>query len=161
MTRKPGQETPRTRSPSDSLPATVDPLKEEIARQLGPLVEQNVREEAVRRVLSVLYQESFAGPIAHPRHLAAYEQILPGSAERIMRMAEKAQDHNVAMEQKVVDAEIADTRRGMLFGFVALLILLALATMFGLKEQPVMAGLFLTATLLSAVPVFVNGRNKK
>ncbi len=160
MTRKPAQATPKAKSPPDTVSASVDPLKEEIARQLGPLVQQNVREEAVQRVLSIFYQESFAGPIAHPRHLAAYEQILPGSAERIMRMAEKAQEHNAAMERKLVDAEIADTRRGMLFGFVALLILLALATMFGLMGQPVMAGLFLTATLLSAVPVFVNGRHK-
>lgn len=160
MTRKPAQTGPKAKSPPDNLPATVDPLKEEIERQLGPLVQQGVREEAVRRVLSVVYQESFAGPIAHPRHLAAYEQILPGSAERIIRMAEKAQDHNVAMERMVVNAEIADTKRGMLFGFAALTILLALATMFGLLGQPVIAGLFLTATLLSAVPVFVNGRKK-
>lgn len=77
-----------------------------------------------------------------------------------MRMAEKAQDHNAEMDKIVVGAEIADTKRGMYFGFSALLILLALATMFGLMGQPVMAGLFLTATLLSAVPVFVNGRKK-
>lgn len=33
--------------------------------------------------------EQFSGPIAHPKHLREYEDIVPGSAERIISMAEK------------------------------------------------------------------------
>lgn len=44
---------------------------------------------------SVVIQEEqslFAGPLPHPRLYREYDEIRPGAAERILRMAEKEQD---------------------------------------------------------------------
>jgi len=74
-------------------------------------------------------------------------------------MAEKALDHGAEMDKKIIEAEIDDQRRGMRFGFTALLVILFLAALFGYWKMEVVAGLFLGAAVLGAIPVFVLGRN--
>jgi len=41
---------------------------------------------------------AYSGPIPHPNDLARYEEILPGAAERIMKMAELQAEHRRALE---------------------------------------------------------------
>jgi uncharacterized membrane protein len=157
MVKKP-QSTPESPS-KKSLPEKVAPtLEAEIERQIGTLVSQGQRQEIVARLTKLVYRESFSGPIAHPRHLREYEEIVPGSAERIIRMAEKALEHRAEMDTKIVDAEIADQKRGMNFGLAALFLILGLATLFGYWKMQVVAGMFLTTAVLGAIPVFVMGR---
>ncbi len=47
------------------------------------------------------------GPLPDPADLARYDQIVAGSAGRILRMAEQQAAHRQALEQVVVSADIA------------------------------------------------------
>jgi len=47
-----------------------------------------------------------SGPLPAPETLEGYEEILPGAAERILRMAEKQQDGRLALEARQLDADI-------------------------------------------------------
>lgn len=49
---------------------------------------------------SLLVSEYFSDPIPHPKHIAGYEEILPGSADRIISMAEDSQKHRMEMDKK-------------------------------------------------------------
>jgi uncharacterized membrane protein len=138
-----------------------DTLEAEIERQIGPLVNSGQRNEIVSRVVKIAAGERFSGPIAHPRHLREYEQILPGAAERIVRMAEKAQEHNSKMDELIVKQQIEDQKRGMNYGFVALLVLIGCAAYFGYAGNPIVSGLFLTAAALNTVSGFIKGRQSK
>jgi len=40
-----------------------------------------------------LTQQQFSGPVPHPQILQGYDQIIPGAAERILRMAEEDAEH--------------------------------------------------------------------
>jgi len=102
------------------LPEKGDDLQAEIERQIGPLVGQAQREQIIMRLTAMMSSEKFTGPIAHPRHLRAYEEILPGSAERILQMAERAQNHDHEMDKAIVRASVKDRRRGVYLGFAAL-----------------------------------------
>lgn len=44
----------------------------------------------------------FTGPLPPPVVLEGYEAVVPGSAERIMAMAEKEQDHRHSREDEIV-----------------------------------------------------------
>lgn len=46
-----------------------------------------------------------------------YDRVLPGSAERILSMAEKEQDHRIASEQTALSALVQDSKLGQWFGF--------------------------------------------
>ena len=48
---------------------------------------------------AIVVSERFKGPTPHPAVLHQYEQVLPGSADRVFTMAEKALDHQIAMER--------------------------------------------------------------
>ena len=59
-----------------------------------------------------------AGPLPPPEAFQRYEEILPGAAERILKMAEKQAEHRQRLEEKIVNAEIRDARLGLIFGFL-------------------------------------------
>lgn len=145
----------------ESAPSeTLDPLQERLNRQVGDLLPSGSRQEILRQITTVLYSEQFSGPIAHPRHLPEYEDILPGSADRILGMAEAQQRHQIAMDNKVVDKEFGDRRLGMIIGAITFSGLIVSALISAVTGNNVAAGFFLTAAAIGGVGLFVNGRKK-
>lgn len=66
----------------------------------------------------VAKKEEYSGPIPHPEHLSQYERILPGSADRLIKMAENQASHRQNSEKKIIDFEIKNKSRGQIFGFI-------------------------------------------
>lgn len=97
----------------------------------------------------------------HPRHLREYEDILPGSAERILAMAELSLQANREMDRLVVRGAIDDRKRGMRYGLAAFFAALIGAGLMGYIGQKEVAIAFLAATVIGAVTVFVKGRMGK
>lgn len=62
--------------------------------------------------------ESYSGPLPHPKILAGYEQALPGTADRIVTMAEKEQEHRHNAQNKMIQVESRDSVCGMVFAFI-------------------------------------------
>ena len=63
---------------------------------------------------------------------AGYEEVLPGSADRIMRMAEKEQDHRIAMDPKYAELYAGNIHRSQKMGVVVILAGLAAAMFLGI-----------------------------
>lgn len=61
-------------------------------------------EEAEDVRLALLQSVSFRGPLPPPALYEHYEEVLSGSADRILRMAEKEQDHRISWEQSELKA---------------------------------------------------------
>lgn len=59
----------------------------------------------------VAFEETFLGPLPPPETLAQYEQVLPGSAERIMVMAENQAEHRQSLEETVKTVIEGDSKR--------------------------------------------------
>jgi uncharacterized membrane protein len=155
------QETARKQieAAKESAPSEVlDPLEEQLNRQVGDLLPSGSRQEILRRITTVVYSEQFSGPIAHPKHLREYESILPGSADRIIGMAEAQQKHQIAMDNKVVDKEYGDRRWGMIIGAAMFVGLIGCALVSAVMGNNVAAGFFLTTAAIGGVGLFVNGR---
>jgi len=147
-------------SSTDNIDIPDQGIEEKIEREIGSLVQSGQKKQIINRVQKIIAEEHFSGPLPHPKHLIDYDTILPGAAERILAMAEKAQAHSAEMDRLIVQAQIDDQKRGMNYGLAALLLILALAFIFGYWDRPITAGLFLTAAVIGSIPVFVNGRKK-
>lgn len=63
------------------------------------------------RARIIQIQQGFSGPLPPPEMLAQYDAVLPGSADRIVKMAEDQSSHRRRIES-----------RGQIFGFVLVLV---------------------------------------
>lgn len=151
---------PKPPAKNGETEAKTRSLEKEIERQIGDLIPVGSRAEVVARVTNVVTNEYFSGPIAHPRHLREYEDICPGSAERIIAMAEQRNQHNMAMENRVIEAEIGDQRLGMWLGASLFAALILAAFVCALMQLPTaLVASFLGAAVIGGVGLFVKGRN--
>ncbi len=100
---------------------------------------------------------SFAGPLPPPQILEDYNRIVPGSANRILSMAEKQADHRRHLESQITSSDITNSRVGLVFGLVIGLSGIAAATVIAIYGNP-QAGVGMgLLTLGSLVGVFVYG----
>src|SRR3989338_3375865 len=72
------------------------------------LSEQNKNSEA--RGMLVQHQE-FSGPLPPPEVLRQFDQVVPGAAERIIKMAEQQFAHRTELEKKVIDSDIRQSKQ--------------------------------------------------
>lgn len=105
-----------------------------------------------------LRQEHFSGPLPPPSVLRQYDETVAGAAERIMRMAEKEQEHRIFSEQYSLRKSNALLTRGQVFGFVIVLLLIALGTAFVFFGFEAIAIVIFSATTISLAVIFVLGR---
>jgi uncharacterized membrane protein len=66
----------------------------------------------------VSYTEEYSGLIPHPRLMREWNDIVPGSAEKIFNRFEKQSDHRMQMENHVVKANNFKQYTGPIFGFI-------------------------------------------
>ena len=94
--------------------------KQEISKEHDIEVEPKSDEAANRDKLIaeiIQVQREFSGPIPHPDIIQGYENVVPGSADRIIKMAEVQAQHRQDMESIMVRAESRDGLLGVLFAF--------------------------------------------
>lgn len=112
-------------------------------------------------IIQAIRRESFSGPIPHPELLKRYEQVKPGFAERIVKMAERQLDHRIECENKVVNGSVSESRRGQWFGLIVAVLFLIAATALGLTGHDWLGGVLGGGTLVALVTVFVQTQHNK
>ena len=115
-----------------------------------------------RVITQVLHEEHrISGPLPTPDILLGYDEVLPGAAERIMRMAEKEQASAREVEGIAVRAATADNRRGQIFGFLVALAAFGTASWLGYLGHETAAAIVGGGTVVALVTVFVTGRRHR
>lgn len=106
-----------------------NPIEAKVAKVLEGKVQRKEIGKVTEQIAQIAVSENFSGPIPQPRHFAGYESVQPGSADRILTMAEKGQDHTMAMQREALRNEERDQRLGVLVGAGLLLFLMAFGTL--------------------------------
>ena len=75
-----------------------------------------------------MQMSSFSSPIPPPNILKGYNDIIPNGAERIIAQSEIQLNHRINLENFAVKAELKQSGRGQIFGFILGVIVLGLAT---------------------------------
>jgi uncharacterized membrane protein len=114
---------------------------------------------------TTIVRAEFQGPLPHPGHLQGYENILPGSTERILAMAEKQQHHDHSTQQLVIKKYHLDYRRGQLFGLIVHVLAVGSGVFLAMYGEPTVGGAIAVAGLgSSTVSAFLSKdpeKNKK
>lgn len=118
------------------------------------------KKEEVKEALMIIRGEMYSGPIPPPEALARYEEIQPGAADRILKMAEKQQEHRMALETKAIGGQVDQSKRGQIFGFIAIFLCIGAAVFFAVVcNMTKFAATFLTVTMVILVGLFLTGKN--
>lgn len=87
-------------------------------KNVGEIENDLPMENKMKKVVAEVMQSEFSGPIPPPSIIEGYERVLPGSADRIITMAEKQAAHRQALEVKMVYSEARDGLLGVIFAFL-------------------------------------------
>jgi uncharacterized membrane protein len=110
-----------------------------------------------RKVVSAMY----SGPIPPATELQAYEQIVPGAADRIIALAEGEAEHRRRQEEKMVDSSCGDSRLGLWLGFFMGLAALVLSGLIACYANPYAGSVLAFTSIGSLVGVFVYGSRQQ
>lgn len=132
---------------------------ENVGDELEQLLElvPNEKRDRANAIVAIVRESMFSGPIPPPEQFGQYETILPGSADRILKMAEKQQDHRMEIEKEAISKSLAHNRRGQTFGFIAMLLMLGLSVFFALNGMEAWAGTIGSVTIVTLVALFITG----
>ena len=107
--------------------------------------------------IQIHQQSAFSGPIPPPEFLREYDAIMPGLADRIVKMAEKQGDHRHGLETRAVNAEIERGKLGMISGFLVALLGISIGGVLIYHDKLLTGSIFAGGTLVALVGTFVFG----
>lgn len=90
--------------------------------------------------------------------LEGYENVVPGAADRIIRMAETTLSHKTRMEGRALDGTLAQKKRGQWLGLVVVVLAFLLAYLALQSGHEAFAETLVTITLVTLAGIFVLDR---
>ena len=143
--------------PQEALPVSA-PLKREISEALSEVIGPEKAGKASAAVVRVLAtrEEYYSGPTPPPAHLREIEDIIPGGAERFLRMAEIEQARIDFCDRTTVAAYARNSTLGLVFGLIVMLVLIIGAIYCATIGERELAYVLAGASALSIVPQFIN-----
>lgn len=159
---------PQEEKISELIPAKVAEDLTELASDVSQL--KDILSQEVIGIKKVEKYLEYSSPIPPPEVFLGYEDVLPGSADRILKMVEKQMEHRLAAEtkqlehrikteSKLVDSETKLNYLGLFSGFIIAILGLSGAVYLGANDKPVSSGVLSVGTLASLVSVFVSGKS--
>lgn len=159
MNKKTNENLPEKAENEPESENPQDNVRERIVESIGPLIEgEDNKARVVEVVTSMIAEERFAGPVPHPTHIAQYEAVCPGSADRLIAMAEEVNSAQIDVTKKMQQNDAEDRRLGQYFGFGALFVIVLGTVILALADKMLMSGALLSVGAAGTVARFVNGR---
>lgn len=105
--------------------------------------------------------EKFQGPLPHPDTLARYDEIVPGSAEWIVKRFLEQGEHRMQLEKMVIENDIKQSRWGLAAGFILALVVV-LGAIYAIVQGYDFAGVAaIVSALATLAGVFVYGTKSR
>ena len=142
---------PQPKSDEETQESVIIPDSEEELEKLSIKISETVSERF----------ERFIGPIPPPDVMEQYEKTLPGSADRILKMAENQSKHRQSLEKQRLFFSNREVHLGQIFGFLIGAIAIVTGGYTALSGAPIPGGFIGTAGVVGLVSVFVIGSNRK
>lgn len=143
---------PRSVQPGASVSPTLDRLT-----QILDTGDRAQTQAIIGEIVSEITMHH-SGPLPSARELAAYRDIDPSFAERIVRMAEKEQERRHALPTEIMVREERLKARGQHYALVIAIVVLLFAAYLAHLGDTAMAGKVAIGTLIGLVGIFVGGR---
>ena len=150
---------------SDDLKKIETNLVKKELEDIDPTIFQDVSPQARDRIVDTVgvfvSTTLHEGPLPSVKTLEGYDKLIPDGAHRIMAMAERQQEHRMAMENKVVQAEISQSFLGQWLAFAIGLSTLTTCGFCAYIGESILAGVIGAGGLVGLVSVFIQGKKQQ
>lgn len=149
---------------NEVLRSEIVEIKEEL-ESLNPHIFDGVDETKKGELLRTFSQMTLSvterhhsGPLPSAETLIQYNSVIPNGADRIMIMAEKQQNHRMALEDKAVTSQLSQSKIGQIFGFILCLLALSASTYLGCTGHEAIGTIIGSTTIIAMASIFVLGK---
>jgi uncharacterized membrane protein len=151
-------------TPVDAEPPTGQAAPELLERVPEPLrnalSQPGVPSHLVRTTVEA-FAEMWAGPLPPADQVQAWERVLPGSADRILAMAERQQAHRFSLEKTTVEGGSRRSWWGLWLGFLISLVVIGVGTGIILTGHTWEGTTIMGVDVVALAGVFVYGRREQ
>lgn len=148
------------------VPALTDFVKAghnippEAIKDIPPEVLDKMKDILLTTETHTAFSMRRSAPLPPPSELAAYNEIIPQGADRIMKMAEAQTTHRIDIEKKVVNSQQGHESKGQFFGFIIGIVGLLCGTFAAVSGQPVAGAAIAGTPLVGLVTAFLYSRRQ-
>ncbi len=103
----------------------------------------------------------YSGPIPPPAMLEQYDKIVPGAAERLLRMAEEQSAHRRSLEKKAIDTDSRNSTMGIASALLISLSAFCVVVYAIIVGQIEVAKLVAGGVIVSLVSAFIYGTRSR
>ncbi len=150
MSRKRRRSTTKSGAPtgaSANLPHAI--------RQPHIFPQPAMPQQPATSVSVVHHHEQWTGPLPSPQQLQQFDEIVPGTAERIIRMAEQEGENSRQLQRDALRETVAAQRRGQYLAAVIALSGMGASVWLALAGHDTVASILGGATLATIVVAFL------
>jgi uncharacterized membrane protein len=160
----PPPQPPSEREPSEEVahlgrneqtPVGVAPDRPRVVLEGEIIQETREIRQLLRRQVMLMRHRIHIGPLPPAKDYKAYEAVHPGSADRILKMAESEQAHGQQMERDVLAADKEIASRGQHYALFATMWLGGLGAVLGYTGHDWLGGAFVVSSLVPIVAHFL------
>ena len=115
-----------------------------------------------------LWLQSISGPMPSADELAKYDEVLPGSAERLLRSYERREElmedqthHRMSLEQNILSSDSKRATAGMIIAATICFAALLGSVYLGMNGHEKIAAVLFSIPLVSIVGAFIHGTNAR
>ena len=122
-------------------------------------ISKNKKNEILQSLsVTMIQSRMHSGPLPDPDTLIKYDSVIPEGADRVMKMAEKQQEHRMKIESKVINSQSSQSKLGQIFGLIIGIVGIASGTYLASIGATYVGGIIAGGTVVSLVSVFVIGK---
>ena len=105
-----------------------------------------------------MQRQQWQGPLPHPDQLARFDEVIPGCAERIVKMAELEGEHSREVQMRAVRGAVRSQHIGQVCAFILAAGAIAGAIYLALNDHDAVAGVLVGGTLGTIVLAFLSSK---
>lgn len=121
----------------------------------------NQSKEPIKTEIQVSQSRHYSGPLPLPEDLARYDQVVPGAAERIIKMAENEMQHRHDNDNKITKNIVITTYLSIFVAFICVLIMSGLVFYALYKGFSAAAGTIAVGSIAAVASVFFTRKKDK
>jgi len=134
-------------------------IPEKLEKIIDFIPDDENKKEAIELLLSEIttleyLSQTYSGPLPPSDEMVQYEKTLPGSADRIIAMAENQNEHRREMEKIDLPVQHKQFKRGQVFSLTIGLFGLSVTAVLALFGHDVVAGIIGTITIGAIIASF-------